>query len=310
MVSICSIMLSLFNSSLMTIILMSLRRNTSFLQRFGLSPLIVLARCCVIRILFPIAFFGHTFLLQDKCPLPVGSLERFSIFLSFKSLLLFVWLFGFLVCFFFLISRGIKLRGNLYQNAILAEDHVNALLDKIDPNCPMKIYVSPDITVPLTAGILHPHIYLPDYKYNLRDLNYIILHEYNHWKNKDTLTKIMLHLFHAIMWWNLITYFIIREYNSILELDCDFSMCNNFSPMQKVEYIQTLQKSLLTMRNHLQKRPQKSDDICTLTNKRNIKNSNLYQRIALMSYKENKHYKMMQTILSSLFLIWLAISYC
>lgn len=309
MVSLYSILLSLLNSGLMTLILMSLRKNTSFLQRFGLTPLITLARCCVIRILFPVAFLGHIFLLKDKCNLPTGSIERYSLFLSFKSLLLIIWIIGSVSYFSFHIIRGIRLRSDLYHNAILAEEHINDLLHSIDPDCPMKIYVSPNITVPLTAGILHPHIYLPDYTYNMRDLHYIILHEYNHWKNKDTLKKILLHFFHSIMWWNLFTYFVAREYHSILELDCDFTMCNDLSSMQKAEYIQTLQRSLLAMKAHHENNPQPSNTICPIKRKQKTKDSSLYQRIALMSYKEDAHYKLLQIFLSILFLLWLAISY-
>ena len=311
MVSVYSIILSLFNSSLMTLILILLRKNTTFLKRYGLSPLLMLARCCIIRMLFPIHFLGHAFLLQEKCLLPPGSLSRYAYFLSFKSFFLAIWAFGFLANFTYHIARGFRLRKKLYHNAVLAEDHVNEILYQIDPKCPMKVYISPDISIPLIAGIIHPQIYIPDFSYDTKDLHYIILHEYNHWKSKDTITKTLLHLFHSLMWWNLTTYFITREYHSILEMDCDFSMCNGLTSIQKAEYMQTLQRILQDMKNR-QEDTTPSVPKTKFRRRKGSRDSTLYQRVALILYRENPGCKGSPSpfLLSCFFLFWLAVSYC
>ena len=229
MISVDSVIWAILNCSLMAFILKTLRRNTRFLLKYGTSSLILLTVLCTIRMIFPFEFPEYQYIIQDKYLMPLiqGPYERYLSLQSYTPLLISIWIGGTIIFIGLYTFFYISTRKTISKNAVPAADHMTKILKNIDPACPMQVYISPDISVPITAGILKPAIYLTEYDYPPQDLFYIILHEYNHWKRKDIWKKVFLYFLSSVMWWNPFSYILRNEFIQILEFRCDSRLCHS-----------------------------------------------------------------------------------
>lgn len=310
MVSVYSIIWTIFNCSLMAFILMILRRNTAFLQKYGTSILIFLTICCTARMIFPVEFPEHQFILNDKIFLTKiqGSYEHYLHLLSYKPLILGIWATGTGVFILAYITHYLVIQTRIHSNACLAETHVRDILRQIDPACPMDVYISPDISVPVTAGLLRPNIYITEYPYNETDLHYIILHEYNHWRRKDIRKKAILYLLSSMMWWNPFFYLLRNEFIQLLEFKCDYTLSKDFSTEEVTSYLESLYHTQAFLEKN-RKRLKTSSTTMEFVGTKRSTQSTIKQRFALLIYGQDKGHGVVKVILVLIILLWVAASY-
>ncbi len=310
MISVYSIIWTICNCSLMAFFLMLFRRKTSFLRKYGTSSLILLSICCTVRLILPIEFPNHQFIIHDSVIMPKiqGTYQHYLYLLTFKKYVIGIWLAGTILSVLIYLGRYLFILSIIHNNAILAEDHVNAILKSLDSECPMKVYIAPDASVPITAGIRNPNIYLPENPYDDKDLYYIILHEYSHWKRKDIRKKVLLYLLSSLMWWNPFIYLLRTEYIQLLEFNCDYTLSKHFSDRETVEYLQSMyntQVFLEKSKKHLKTDTTAMEFIGT----RRHRHSTIRQRFSLLAYGREQGHRRMKVILILLILIWMSASY-
>jgi len=289
---------------------MIFRRKTSFLRKYGTSSLILLSICCTIRLILPVEFPHHQFIIRDSVIMPKiqGTYQHYLYLLSFKKFVIGIWLTGTILSVLIYLGRYLFVLSTIQNNALLAEDHVNAILKSLDPQCPMKVYISPDASVPITAGIRNPNIYLPENSYEDTDLYYIILHEYSHWRRKDTSKKVLLYLLSSLMWWNPFIYLLRTEFIQLLEFNCDYTLSKHFSDREIVEYLQSLyntQVFLEKSKRHLKTESTAMEFIGT----RERRHSTIRQRFSLLAYGREQGHGRMRVVLIVFILLWMAASY-
>ncbi|MDO5145621.1 MAG: M56 family metallopeptidase [Eubacteriales bacterium] len=158
--------------------------------------------------------------------------------------MLFVWACGSLVQIFRLSCSFLHMYRSLNANVVKAEPRVFDILYSIEENCPLKIYVSKDISVPVLAGYCRPAIYLPEFDWTDMEYRYIFLHEHTHWKRKDLIKKGFTNFLCVIMWWNPAVYLIRREVSEIIELNCDRQLTKQLSEQEVFQYLTVLKSSL------------------------------------------------------------------
>ncbi len=151
-----------------------------------------------------------------------------------------LWLVGMsiLVVFFTLsYCRQIK----KFKKAVLAQDaFIETWLSKQKSTGNIQIMISSSLDAPLSYGIIHPTILLPEYmiKGDQDRLLYILTHEYMHIRHFDLLLKILLtsilcvYWFHPLVW---VMYFLI---NRDIELSCDESVIQRLG--NKAQYAKML----------------------------------------------------------------------
>lgn len=99
MITIYSLFWTIFNCSIMALIIFVLRTRTSFITKYGTPILYFLIICCIIRVLFPVEFPDFQYVIGDstvysKLCKPLISL-LFPTFPDwFLPLLIFVWVCG------------------------------------------------------------------------------------------------------------------------------------------------------------------------------------------------------------------------
>ncbi len=138
----------------------------------------------------------------------VSNSEMSSSF-PYKTILFFVWLSVVL----FLLIHQIILEKNLNKKLSNSKeidflDILSSLKTKMKINKEIKIYLSENISVPLTRSFLKPKIFLPmnAKDWNFSELNSIIAHELAHIKRNDIVFLIfetlinILYFFHPLIW--------------------------------------------------------------------------------------------------------------
>ncbi len=91
----------------------------------------------------------------------------------------------------------------------------------------IPVYSSAFVKSPMITGCLKPRIFLPillisDYKE--RDMRFMLLHELQHYKHKDTFANPVLNLIGILYWFNPVVLYALKEMCGDREIACDSSV--------------------------------------------------------------------------------------
>lgn len=245
MITLFSIFWSILNCCIMAMVIRFIRIRTDLIPKYGCSVLNVLTICCILRIILPIEFSEHQFVIGDsqlysKIMRPITSFLYPKFPEWFLPMLLFIWICGSIIQTIKLFYKSWALYRKLKRDSKEVDKDISNILFEIDEKCPLKIYKTEDIAIPVLAGYFHPAIYIPDTSKSKREYYFIFLHEYTHWKRKDIQKKFLVNLLCMIFWWNPAIYIMRREISQIIEFNCDQQVTEKFSDMEVVEYLEIL----------------------------------------------------------------------
>lgn len=232
-----------FNLAL--IVIFVLLRRTKFLAGFTVSSLGLLTLLATLRLILPLDF-EFSYIIPSKKIFP--AIVRFlgtGLFgspVTVGGMLLAIWGVGTTVCAIYDLWRFAAAkkfeRGYTYV-ASPAVERETALLGIKYP-----VRVSPDIAEPYSAGIFKPCIYLPAWDLDEGELRLILRHEVQHIRSRDALKKLVFLIIEAVFWWNPISHIFRREFNQLLELQCDRKLTKGCGFEERAEYASTLLSAL------------------------------------------------------------------
>ena len=311
MITIYSLFWTIFNCSIMALIIFVLRTRTSFITKYGTPILYFLIICCIIRVLFPVEFPDFQYVIGDstvysKLCKPLTSL-LFPTFPDwFLPLLIFVWVCGSIFHFIRLYISSKDVQRAIKDTSCEADGRVREKLKEIDPSCKLPVYTCSGITVPVLAGYFHPAIYIPDYSYSDMELHYILLHEYTHWKRKDIWKKFFVNIIWVVIWWNPAVYAVRKEVSNLIEFRCDRKLAITLSDVDIVDYLVALRSSF--QRAHT---PMIKTSLYTIEFVNTAKRHTISQRFDLLiSIHENSRRRLFsQGILILLASLWMVASH-
>ena len=93
---------------------------------------------------------------------------------------------------------------------------------------------------PYVVGFFRPVIFLPDADYKEQDLHLILLHEWQHFRNRDQWSKLLCYLLCCVFWWNPFLWLLKNKMDQLLELRCDFSVLEKIDTVQQDDYYEML----------------------------------------------------------------------
>lgn len=142
-----------------------------------------------------------------------------------------VWIIG-IVAMVLLTLRSIMRLIHIEKSALpLQNEQVFSLFQK----CKSTLHIDRDIPIystaflksPITAGILHPRIYIPihlisDFQEN--DMRFILLHELQHYRYRDAIPNLLMNIASIIYWFNPFVWYALREMRTEREIACDSSV--------------------------------------------------------------------------------------
>ena len=100
-------------------------------------------------------------------------------------------------------------------------------LNELNITADIPIYSTAFLRSPILVGIFRPAIYLPSHVISdcpAIDLRYMLLHELQHFRHKDTLTGYLMVLAGIPYWFNPLVWYALREMRNDREIACDTSV--------------------------------------------------------------------------------------
>lgn len=170
------------------------------------------------------------------------------------NLLFGIWLSGILVMLFLIL----RLKKRFYQikrSALpLQSEEVRVLyqscLDELEITSRIPIYSTAFLKSPVIAGLFRPCIYLPIplvFHCPARRLRYMLLHELQHYRHKDTLTGLLMDLAAVLYWHHPLVWYALREMRSDRETACDEAVLELLEECDYLDYGRTLLETAETV---------------------------------------------------------------
>lgn len=118
-------------------------------------------------------------------------------------------------------------------------------INKLNIRRTLPLYTACGIDSPLSCGLICPAILLPqdmDLYMDDDDIRYILLHEIQHYKNRDMIINICICLFRIIYWFNPLILFIFRKIQTDREIACDSAVIRQIGTQHRFDYGCTILK--------------------------------------------------------------------
>ena len=158
-----------------------------------------------------------------------------------------IWLVGVLAMILFVIKSASRLNAMKksalpLQNKTVRILYHNCLREmKIKRSIP--IYSTAFLKSPVIVGLFNPRIYLPIHlisDFNAVDMRYILLHELQHYRHKDTLANYLMNFFGVLYWCNPCVWYALKEMRNDREVACDTSVLQLLDESDYEDYGNTL----------------------------------------------------------------------
>ena len=192
-------------------------------------------------------------LVVTNQPSATDWLNDFRIFVTRDSapvadcILFVIWVAGMMIMTVFLIKSRIHLY-HIEQSALPLQSTKVKMLYQ---NCKTEIRLKRDIPIystaflksPVMVGMFRPRIYLPIHlisDFNETDLRYMLLHELQHYKQKDALINCLMNLASILYWFNPVVWYALREVRTDREVACDTFVLQMLDSAEYIAYGNTL----------------------------------------------------------------------
>ena len=135
---------------------------------------------------------------------------------------------GMFLLFFTLVY--VKMRFDFSTSILVKNDYCFQFLKRQSVKRKIQVRQSVLIKAPLTYGIWHPVILMPENTdwNNTEQLEYIFMHEYIHIKRFDQITKLVLLITVVVHWFNPFVWMMYLLCSRDLELSCDEAVVHAF----------------------------------------------------------------------------------
>ena len=177
-------------------------------------------------------------------PLVYGILKVFEfelgrgyLFDTTKTILIFskvfcaIWIFGAVVIMAYVLNTARQLKRK-YKEAFTCDMQTQKLFQSIlrdlkleQSRVKIDIKQSYHVKIPCIVGIIHPVIILPVKTYTEEELQYILMHEIIHYKQKDILLKWISIVLCACHFYNPFTWLLLIQIQKWSEFTCDYKVC-------------------------------------------------------------------------------------
>lgn len=243
--SIYSFIMAVLFFNIFVVVLSYLRKKNEFILSFSLLPIFFLIFLIFFRLLVPIEWSSAKIIHSKSIYTSIFDFFRMPVLrtsVKVYEVLLIIWVVGILILTIKYIYSYTKFKEQL-SNISVVENN-SSILKKLSKLKNVEIIQSEEISSPMIVGIFKAKIYLPNIEFSDEELKYILLHELNHFKHRDILKKLLISLLSIIFWWNPFTYIFARDFNQILEVQCDLRTTLKLKEDSKILYLDSIRKVL------------------------------------------------------------------
>lgn len=310
-ITIFSFLSALLWSSLL-IVAIYLLRHTRFKQHFGVLSMVLLYLFCAVRLFLPLEF-THTLIAEDNVVYPhiydLLTQKRDMLANAPIGLILCaVWILGFCELLFRYLWQYRKAIHSVERYAEPWDERTNTLLKQVQQQTRRTIkvhgYTATSVESAFGIGVIRKRIILPDKDYTEAELRYVLLHEYTHFLNRDTIVKLLVTLFCTIFWWNPVVYLLQKDLEQNMEIKCDLSVARTLCSRERAEYLRTI----LTLMKQSDRKHRIPFAAAALF--KNDAEAEIKERFeTVMAYSVNQHHLVINAIFVGVFTVLLIASY-
>lgn len=310
-ITIFSFLSALLWSSLL-IVAIYLLRHTRFKQHFGVLSMVLLYLFCAVRLFLPLEF-THTLIAEDNVVYPhiydLLTQKRDMLANAPIGLILCaVWILGFCELLFRYLWQYRKAIHSVERYAEPWDERTNTLLRQVQQQTRRTIkvhgYTATSVESAFGIGVIRKRIILPDKDYTEAELRYVLLHEYTHFLNRDTIVKLLVTLFCTIFWWNPVVYLLQKDLEQNMEIKCDLSVARTLCSRERAEYLRTI----LTLMKQSDRKHRIPFAAAALF--KNDAEAEIKERFeTVMAYSVNQHHLVINAIFVGVFTVLLIASY-
>lgn len=164
----------------------------------------------------------------------IDKMNDFAVSISSKTpstiniLLLTIWIFG-IVIMSILAFHSWRQLHILEKSALPLQSKKvkyvwNQCLSEMNIKETIPVYSTVFLKSPITVGFLRPRIYIPIHlisDFNPKDMRFMLLHELQHCRHKDTLINIFMNIAGIVYWFNPLIWYALKEMRCDREIACD-----------------------------------------------------------------------------------------
>lgn len=157
---------------------------------------------------------------------------------SHISLWLIIWFVGTAFCTAFFVISYLRCHFEFSLSSSIQNDFTENWLKDHQLIRTISIRQSDRISTPLTYGIFKPIILMPkttDWT-NIKQLQYVLLHEYVHIRRFDSVTKLIFTVALCVHWFNPLVWVMYILFNRDIELACDERVVRLLGEVSKKDY--------------------------------------------------------------------------
>lgn len=248
-VTLSSLLTALVVSGVLSLLLILLSFQTTWVMKLGLWPLCFLLLLAGLRMWLPVElpFAKQVEVELEKSGAWLGRTLWGE--LSLGEGLALLWLLGAL----FLLGRlfaGFRRHQKQMETWEKGPEEVMQLFRRCIPQGKGDIRVAEDIKAPYVSGFFTPTIGLPPVHWRKEDLRLILLHEWQHFCNRDQWIKLMFYGFCCVFWWNPVMWLLKRQLDQLLELRCDFKVLEKLPEEERDSYYEMLLRTYRAMQGN------------------------------------------------------------
>ncbi len=309
MISLYSLIWTVIVCTPVILVIFFLQRKTSCLIQYGITFLMILSTFCFFRMIVPIEMPKVQKVISDPLVFPF-LMKMYSSFGEdgqdkIEKILVCIWIAGGLISFIQMIRASREADEGLKRWCRKDEGRAERILKKIAPNCSIEIYYSLATRTPLLKNLWHPIIYLPEKDYSNLEMEFILMHEYTHWKRKDLWKKILTRFLCVVFWWNPLVHLFANEVSRLIEMACDEDMVKRYRMEGVLNYLDTLCYMAGGVRKKLLP---EAVNILEFTGIKTV--STLKQRFFyLLEYRDSKVVRRTNLLVLCLSILWILASY-
>ncbi|WP_436374696.1 BlaR1 family beta-lactam sensor/signal transducer [Cytobacillus sp. BC1816] len=170
------------------------------------------------------------------------SVERYDLTLL-NHVLFYIWISVVAVLAVFTLIARLKISKIKKHTNSLRNSRLLSLFE----HCKHKLKISRSIIVgesslvktPMTFGFFKTYVVLPrhfDKWLSEKDIEYIFLHELNHYKNKDAAVNYLIVIFQILYWFNPLVWLAFKRMRLDREIACDAAVLNSLDEQDFMEY--------------------------------------------------------------------------
>lgn len=153
--------------------------------------------------------------------------------ISSENAFAFIWALGGISVFGFFAAR------HFYSVKRILKDSEPYDVPKIYKTGKTRFYKSKNLASPLSFGILHPVIVIPE-ETEETELHFVLLHEQTHIKDRDAVLKILALFALSFNWFNPLVWFMVRIFERDIERYCDERVLKKIGAEKALFYANTI----------------------------------------------------------------------